>query len=151
MIDGVRVTSLEPQIDERGRLVELFRSDEEECGSFGQVHVTTLFPGVVKGWHRHRRRNELFAVVQGMVRLGLYDDREGSPTDGELNQFFLGVHSPLRVFVPQGVWFGMKAIGGEEAIISVFSDARYDARDPDEERIDPEVNEIPFDWDIKHR
>jgi dTDP-4-dehydrorhamnose 3,5-epimerase len=151
VIDGVSVTSLEPRLDERGRLVELFRSDDEGALGFGQVHVTTLFPGVVKAWHRHRRRRDVFAVVAGMVRLGLFDDRPDSRTSGELNQFFLGVHNPLRVSVPPGVWFGMKGLGTEEALVVVLTNSPYDERDPDEDRLDPEVNEIPFDWDLKHR
>lgn len=151
MIEGVRVQSLDLNVDERGRLVELFRGDEEDCREFGQVHVTTLFPGVVKAWHRHRVRTDVLAVVAGMVRLGLYDDREGSRSEGELNQFFLGEHNPLRVVIPPRVWFGMKGLGTSEAIIAVLTDRTYNPRDPDEERMDPDVNEIPFDWDIRHR
>jgi dTDP-4-dehydrorhamnose 3,5-epimerase len=151
VIDGVSLETLEPRFDERGRLIELFRSDADDCRGYGQVHVATMFPGVVKAWHRHRRRRDVLAVVSGMVRLGLYDDRAGSKTEGELNQFFLGVHNPLRISIPPLVWFGMKGLGSDEALVVVLTDATYDPRDPDEDRIDPEVNDIPFDWDLKHR
>ena len=145
MIEGVVVDRLEVKPDERGRVVPLFRRDEG-LPAFGQVHLTTLYPGVVKAWHRHRRSTDVITCIAGMVRLGLCDDREGSPTSGELNEFFLGLHGPLRVSVPPGVWFGLKAVGEMEALVVVYSDQAFDPKDPDEERWDPEVNEIPFDW-----
>lgn len=146
MIDGVKVVSLEIKPDERGRLVELFRAGQDGV-PFGQVHLTTVFPGAVKAWHRHKRRTDVLAVVEGQARLGLYDGRPDSPTEGQLNQFFLGVHQPLKVTIPPGVWFGLKAVGIGEALVVVLTDLPHDSRDPDEERLDPVLNEIPFDWE----
>lgn len=146
MIDGVQVVELKVKPDERGRLVELFRADQGGI-PFGQVHLTTVFPGGIKAWHRHKRRTDVLAVVEGQVRLGLYDGRTDSRTEGELNQFFLGVHGPLRITIPPGVWFGLKGMGTTEALVVVFTDHPHDPRDPDEERMDPVLNEIPFDWE----
>lgn len=145
MIDGVEVRKLEVKADERGRLMVLFHAGDSV--PFGQVHMTTLYPGVVKAWHRHRHRTDSIVVLSGMARLGLYDGREGSRTEAQLNQFFLGVHGPIRITVPPGVWFGMKGLGPEEALVVVMTDRAHDPRDPDEERMDPVVNEIPFDWE----
>ncbi len=150
MIEGVAVDPLEVKVDERGRVVPLFRADEG-LPAFGQIHLTTLHPGVVKAWHRHRRTTDVVACVAGTVRVGLSDDREGSATRGELNEFFLGVHAPWRIRIPPGVWFGLKAVGAGEALVVVYADRPYDPRDPDEERWDPEVNEIPFDWHRRDR
>ena len=151
MIAGVLVKNLEVRADERGRFVELVRADEPGLGAFGQVHLTTLYPGVVKAWHRHRHRTDTVCVVSGMARLGLYDAREDSKTKEELNQFFLGVHAPLRITIPPGVWFGFKGIGDGEALMLVHTDQPHDPKDPDEERWDPVVNEIPFDWERRDR
>jgi dTDP-4-dehydrorhamnose 3,5-epimerase-like enzyme len=35
-----------------------------------------------------------------MVKLVLIDTREGSPTNGAVNEFFLGTHNPTLVQVP---------------------------------------------------
>lgn len=150
MIDGVHVRNLEIRPDERGRFAELFRADEG-LPPFGQVHLATVLPGAIKAWHRHRRRTDVLAVVSGMLRLGLYDGRHGSSTEGELNQFFLGVHAPLRITIPPGVWFGLKGVGPDEALVVVYTDLPNDPRDPDEDRWDPHVNDIPFDWDRRDR
>lgn len=151
MIDGVCAERLEGREDERGRLVELFRSDDPALPGFGQVHLVTVRREAVKGWHRHRERTDAVAVVRGTVRVGLYDDRPGSPTEGEVNEFFLGEHSPMRLVIPPGVWFGFKGLSEGEALVVVLTDRPHEPLDPDEERLDPHVNEIPFDWERRDR
>ncbi len=147
MIDGVVLEKLVVEADERGRLVPLFRADDEGLGGFGQVHVSTLYPGVVKAWHRHRETTDTITCVSGMVRVGLCDERRGSKTENELNEYYLGEHNPQRLRIPAGVWFGLKGVGTREAIVVVHADRPYDAKDPDEERMHPLLNEIPFDWE----
>jgi dTDP-4-dehydrorhamnose 3,5-epimerase len=94
MIHGVRTKALRVIPDERGRLMGIFRSDEEVFIRFGQIYMTTAYPGVVKGWHYHKKEMDNFAVVKGMIKIVLYDRRENSPTRGEVNEFFLGEHNP---------------------------------------------------------
>ena len=38
-------------VDERGRLMEILRNDDENFECFGQVYMTTAYPGVTKAWH----------------------------------------------------------------------------------------------------
>ncbi len=40
--------------DDRGRLMEILRCDDELFSRFGQVYMTTTYPDVVKAWHMHR-------------------------------------------------------------------------------------------------
>ena len=54
MIEGVKTKKLNVIPDERGRLMEIFRCDEELFEKFGQVYLTTCYPGVVKAWHTHQ-------------------------------------------------------------------------------------------------
>ncbi len=144
MIEGVEVQEVQPHIDERGRLLELFREP-------GQVILTTVYPGAIKAWHRHARCTDTLVCVSGMIRLGVYDEREGSKTHAQLNEFFLGVHAPLKVRIPAGVWFGFKGIDPGESLVLVHKDQPYDASDPDEDTWDPLINEVPFDWERRDR
>ena len=84
MIDGVMIKKLKVIADERGRLMEILRADDEMFTGFGQVYMTTAYPGVVKGWHYHKRQSDNMAVVRGMMKIVLYDGREGSKTSGEV-------------------------------------------------------------------
>ena len=146
MIDGVKVTPLKVLPDERGRLMEIMRCDDDVFEKFGQVYMTTAYPGVVKAWHYHKIQSDHFSVVKGMMKLALYDDRDGSPTRGEVNEFFLGVHNPILVKIPKGVYHGFKAIGVEEAVVINVPTEPYNREQPDEYRLDAHDNDIPYDW-----
>src|SRR2546425_6152207 len=117
MISGVRTKPLKVIPDERGRLMETLRCDDDLFVKFGQAYITTAYPGVVKGWHYHKIQVDNFIGVRGMFKVVLYDDREGSATRGEVNEFFLGVHQPILLQIPTHVLHGFKAIGSEEAIM----------------------------------
>lgn len=146
MIEGVRVKPLRMIPDERGRLMELLRSDDEIFIKFGQVYMTTVYPGVVKAWHYHKKQYDNFVAVRGMIKLVLYDPREDSPTRGEINEFFLGDWNPQLVQIPPGVYHGFKCISETEAIVINIPTEVYDHAQPDEYRLDPHKGGIPYDW-----
>ena len=149
MIDGVRTKALNVFPDERGRLMEILRSDDDLFIKFGQLYMTTAMPGVVKGWHYHKRQIDNFAVVRGMIKLVLYDNRQDSKTHGEVNEFFLGTHNPTLVQIPNLVYHGFKGVSTEEAIVINCPTEVYDYKEPDEFRVDPFSKEIPYDWALK--
>ena len=146
LIDGVVVKQLKVISDERGRLMEILRSDDPHFQKFGQVYLTTAYPGVVKAWHYHRNQQDTFAVVKGMLKLVLFDSRDGSPTKGVVNEFFLGEHNPIFVVVPKLVFHGFKGIGTEEALVINVPTEVYTYASPDEYRAPPHENDIPYDW-----
>jgi len=149
MIHGVKIKKLKMIPDERGRLMELLRSDDEIFIKFGQVYMTTAYPGVVKGWHYHKRQIDNFVVIQGMMKVVLYDDRPDSPTRGEINEFFMGDYNPMLLSIPNMVIHGFKCISQNEAIVINCPTEVYDYQNPDEYRIDPHNNDIPYSWERK--
>jgi len=149
MIEGVVVKKLRVIPDERGRLMEILRADDEVFKGFGQVYMTTAYPGVVKGWHYHKKQCDNMAVVRGMMKIVLYDGREGSATHGQINEIFAGEHNPVLVHIPPGVHHGFKCISQEEAqVVNIPSEA-YNYQEPDEFRVHPHDNAIPYDWHRK--
>ena len=149
MIDGVKVKNLKVIPDERGRLMEILREDESLFSRFGQVYMTTTYPGIVKAWHKHKKQIDNVACVQGMIKLALYDSREDSPTFKEVNEFYLGIHNPMLVQIPPGVYHGWMCVSQEEAIIVNIPTEVYNYQEPDEQRLDPHQNDIPYDWSRK--
>ncbi len=149
LIDGVKVKRLRLLPDERGRLMEILRADDESFEKFGQVYITTTYPGVVKGWHYHKIQNDNMTVIKGMAKIVLYDEREGSPTKGIINEFFVGEHNPLLIHIPRLVWHGFKCISETEAIMVNVPTELYDYTNPDEYRKDPHTGGIPYDWTRK--
>ncbi len=149
MIDGLKTKKLKVIPDERGRLMEILRADDALFLKFGQVYVTTTYPNVVKAWHKHEKQTDNIACIQGMVKLALYDSRENSPTFREINEFFIGIHNPLIVQIPPGVYHGWMCISDEEAIVVNIPTEVYNYHQPDEQRLDPYENDIPYDWKRK--
>lgn len=146
MIDGVIVKTLKVIPDERGWLMEMLRADDHFFQGFGQVYLTAVYPGVVKGWHYHHLQTDHFVCVRGMAKVVLYDRRDGSPTRGEVNEFFLGDRRQILLVIPPGVLHGMKGIGEETALIVNIPTHTYRYDDPDEHRVDPHSQEVPYDW-----
>jgi dTDP-4-dehydrorhamnose 3,5-epimerase len=149
MIEGVQLKTLRTIPDERGRLMEILRCDDSIFEKFGQVYMTTTYPGIIKAWHYHKKQDDNIAVVKGMLKLVVYDDREGSTTRGELNEFFVGEHNPRLVHIPKNVYHGWKCISLEEAIVINCVTEPYDRDNPDEHRLPYDTAEIPYDWEIK--
>ena len=146
MIKGVKIKKLKVIPDERGRLMEILRCDEEIFKKFGQIYMTTNYPGVVKAWHYHKKQTDNVCCLKGMIKIALYDAREGSPTKGELNEFFVGEHNPCLVVIPNGVYHGWKCISETESIVISAPTEPYNYKEPDEYRLPPDTKEIPYDW-----
>ena len=67
-IEGVSIHPLKVIPDERGRLMEIMRCDDNFFTQFGQVYLSTVYPGVVKAWHYHKVQVDCFTCVKGMVK-----------------------------------------------------------------------------------
>ena len=146
MIEGVKTKNLKVIPDERGRLMEILRQDDSLFLEFGQVYMTTTYPEVVKAWHKHEKQADNVACIQGMIKLVLYDPRENSSTYKEVNQFLIGIHNPMLVQIPAGIYHGWMCVSQEEAIIVNIPTEAYNYEHPDEQRLDPHDNDIPYDW-----
>ena len=146
MIKGVKIKKLRIIPDERGRLMEILRSDDDLFQKFGQVYMTTTYPGVVKAWHLHKKQTDNIACLQGTIKLVLYDNREKSSTHKELNVFYLGIHNPILIQVPPNIYHGWMCVSLEESTVVNIPTEAYNYKQPDEYRLDPHQNDIPYDW-----
>ena len=151
MIAGVKVKKLKVIPDERGRLMEMLRNDDDMFIKFGQMYMTTVYPGAVKAWHYHKKQFDSFVAVKGMLKLVLYDGRPGSKTKGEVNEFFIGEHNQMLVQIPNNVYHGFKGISDTETIVINAPTETYNSKKPDEFRLPAYTKEIPYEWARKDR
>jgi len=151
MIQGVEIKQLSRHADERGFLMELVRSDDSIFTKFGQCYVSMNYPGVIRAWHWHKKQDDFFVVVKGMIKVGLYDLREGSPTQGEAAEFYLGDNNSIMLKIPVGVVHGYKTVGTEPSLLINFPSEVYNPQEPDEYRLPWDTDQIPFDWDIQFK
>ena len=149
MIEGVILKKLRVIPDERGRLLEILRNDDDIFSKFGQVYMTTVYPGVVKAWHAHEKQEDNVCAVSGMIKLVLYDSRHNSPTNGQILEFFIGEHNPALVHIPRMVFHGWKCVSTEEALVVNVVTEPYNYGKPDEIRLPYDSEKVPYDWEIK--
>jgi len=150
MIEGVKVRPLKKNVDERGMLTEMMRTDWDIFEKFTMIYFSKGYPGVIRAWHRHARGQvDYFVVVEGMMKVVLYDDRPGSKTKGEVNEFFMGEDNMILLRVPGDCWHGSKVISTKPAILINMPTMLFDYEKPDEERLPYNTDKIPYSWEIK--
>jgi dTDP-4-dehydrorhamnose 3,5-epimerase len=148
-IVGVEIKQLKAHADDRGQLTEILRRDDPIFEGFGQCYFSVSYPGVIRGWHYHRKQTDYFACLSGMIKVPLYDLREGSPTYGVINEFFMGDDNRIVVKIPVGVLHGFKNIGVTPCLLVNFPTEPYDPADPDEYRVPYDSPDIPYSWDMR--
>ena len=148
MIEGVSIHPLKQIPDERGKIMHMLRVDDSHFERFGEIYFSVVYPGVIKGWHLHKQMTLNYAVIVGMIKLVLYDDREESPTRGELMELFIGESNYMLVKIPPKVWNGFKGVGTQPAIVANCATLPHD---PEEiVRMDPSDNHISYNWELEH-
>ncbi len=146
MIQGVKVKNLKIIPDNRGKLMEMLRCDDEVFEGFGQVYFTTALPGVIKAWHHHKMQADNFICVAGRVKIVLYDARKDSSTHQQINEFYSSLDEPKLVHIPIGVYHGFKCVSDVECMIINVITKVYDYKNPDEFRLDAFDPEVGYDW-----
>ena len=148
MIEGVLIKDLKRIPDERGFIMHMLRRDDPEFEQFGEIYFSAVYPNAIKAWHLHKSMTLNYAVVLGMIKLVLYDDRQNSPTKGTVQQLFVGGQNYQLVKIPPGIWNGFSAVGNEMAIVANCATLPHD---PEEiVRISPYDHSIPYNWSINN-
>ena len=145
MIRGVEFKELVSHSDDRGFFREMIRNtDGVFKAGFGQVSHSLVYQGVIKAWHYHKNQTQWNYVLNGLIKVVLYDLREDSETFNNKLEFLTGDNqAPLIYCFPPGVAHGYKCLHGPMNIIYITSGVY----DPDEEgRLEYNSKRIDYDW-----
>ena len=147
MIDGVKIIPLKQINDERGKIMHMLKATDKHFTQFGEIYFSCAWPGTIKAWHIHKSMTLNNAVISGRAKLVLYDNRNNSPTQGELMELFIGEDNYSLVQIPPGISNGYKAFGDK---LVILANCASEPHDPGEiSYIDPFNNDIPYEWDLK--
>lgn len=145
-IDGVLTRPLVTQADQRGEVVELLSAGWAQA--MGQpiphVYLSTVLPGVIKGWICHHKQHDRLAILYGRLRWVLYDGRPDSPTAGLVQQVVSTERNRMLIVVPPGVWHAVQNVGTDEGGFVNMATRGYDHATPDKFRLPLGTDEIPF-------
>ena len=149
MIDGVIITPLQQIADERGKVMHMLKNTDTTFQAFGEIYFSCVYPDAVKAWHIHDNMTLNYAVPYGRIKFVLYDDRPNSPTNGQVDELFLGQENYCLVTVPPKIWNGFKGIGTEMAVVANCATIPHDQSEI--HRRDPSDPYFPYSWQLVHR
>src|SRR6202140_1714403 len=110
-IADVFVVEADTHGDERGRFVETYRRSWLPLGrEMVQGNRSEKQAGAVVGLHYHLHQADYWDLLRGTARVGLYDRRVGSPTDGAPIALDLDGQRDHGVFIPPGVAHGFASL-----------------------------------------
>ena len=142
MINGVIVKKLNKFEDERGWLMEIFRSDEDGYNPL-MSYISLTKPAVIRGPHEHKFQADLFIFPgPGNFELHLWDNRQDSAAKGEYLKIEAGENNPASVLVPPGVVHGYKCVSESSAFSINLPDKLYKGENKKEE-----IDEIRWEKD----
>jgi dTDP-4-dehydrorhamnose 3,5-epimerase len=151
VIEGVGLKRLKVYCDDRGYFAETLREDDPFFNGFAQSSVTLSYPGVIKAFHWHKKQDDYWYVVKGSAQVVLHDLREGSPTKGQTDVYYLGDENRSLLFIPRGVAHGYRVLGPEPVVLVYYVTAAYNPQDPDEQRIAWDDPAIGFNWQTQNK
>lgn len=146
LIKGVKIKKLQYNCDDRGRLIEIMKCNWPEFQKFGQVYMTTVYPGIIKAWHKHKIQTDNFVCIKGMAKVVLIDKGAGI-----LNEFVIGEHNPQLIQIPPGIYHGFTCVGNKECMIINCCTEAYNPKEPDEYREDIEHFKLYYTWEVKNK
>ena len=145
LIEGSAVREGVHIVTANGITTELFREDWGlPMDRLRQAIHVSLRPGALSAWHMHKLKTDHVFCLAGHLRVVLYDGREGSPTRGKVDVHHIAGVRPQLLVIPPDVWHGIQNLGSEPACFVNYFDDAYDHANPDEYRLPPGTDEIPY-------
>jgi len=128
--------------------MHMLRADSPHFKQFGEIYFSTAYPGIIKGWHEHTKQIQNYAVISGMIKLVLYDNRESSLTYKQLQELYIGDENYCLITIPTGIIMGYKCISLSKCILANCSTLPHDPTEM--KSYDPlDFKKISYDWSIK--
>lgn len=136
IIQGVKIFNKKVITDERGKILHMLRSDDENFNKFGEIYFSYVNPNKIKAWHIHKKMTLNYCSAYGNIKLVLFDEREKSKTKGLVQEIFLSNDNHILVSIPPMVWNGFCSADNNLAVLANCSDIPHDKE---------EILRIPFD------
>ena len=122
--------------------MHMMRNDDPNFDKFGEIYFSYTHPNTVKAWHMHKKMTLNYAVISGVLKVVLFDNRRKSPTFGRIQEIFLSPENYCLLKISPGLWFGFQGIGDNKNVILNIADIEHD---PLEQQRAP-IEYLSYDW-----
>tara|TARA_B100001248_G_C27276945_1_gene405815 strand:+ start:304 stop:750 length:447 start_codon:yes stop_codon:yes gene_type:complete len=109
MIDGVKFKIIKNNIDRRGFFREIFKQKDayQNKIKFVQISHSFIKRNIIKAWHLHKKQYQWNYLVNGKIKVHLFDIRKSSKTYKKHVSFLIDSKKDHFVyFFPPGVAHG---------------------------------------------
>ena len=149
LTEGVSVRQIPTQVDDRGSVFELYDPRWElHPEPIVFAYCFTLRPARVKGWALHKEHEDRYVLLQGQLKLVLFDPRPHSSTYGEVCEIWLTEYDRKVVSIPRFVWHADHNVGSTDVVAVNFPTTPYDHSNPDKYRLPVDTDLIPYQFPV---
>lgn len=143
---GAMIRDVSVHADDRGFLFEVFDEVWEDWHPepLTRVYVSTIRPGIGKGWNLHKEHEDRYTVLFGEMTIAMYDGRPDSPTFGMCFTVLLSERRRRSLTMPIGVWHADYNLGEKEVVFINCPTGRYGHQAPDKYRLPLYTDAIPY-------
>ncbi|PXW84739.1 dTDP-4-dehydrorhamnose 3,5-epimerase [Nitrosomonas sp. Nm84] len=147
LVVGVKKKEVPNIITGNGITTELWRPDWD----VGPDQIRHMIHVILRGksisaWHMHDFQVDTFFVINGSIKLVLFDDRADSATRGQTNVFHLSRMRPTLITIPPGIWHGLQNLDHTESSFINYFNNPYIHAEPDEWRLPFDTDKIPYQF-----
>jgi|LULK01.1.fsa_nt_gb dTDP-4-dehydrorhamnose 3,5-epimerase len=133
----IKKTRLKSIINSKGNIIKLIKKDTKNFQGFGELYISKINYGSVKGWKKHTRMKMNIFVISGKVQFVFFHEK--------LNKFQKVTISNYRtgLFVPNNIWFAFKGVSNtKENLVMNFSNIIH----KDNESINKDLSCFKYKW-----
>lgn len=141
-IDGVVITRKNRILNPKGDILHCIRLSDKAYAGFGEVYISMVHAGSIKGWKRHHQATLNIVVPYGSIRFVIYDDRPNSLTQGKFLDVIAGNENHILITVPPALWMAFSGVGSGVNLLANISNMEHDPTESD----NLDLNKIGFDW-----
>ena len=142
MINGVIITHPNQIPDNRGTVRHFITN--KDLSDFAECYTTSIYKGIIKGWHGYYTKTLYYCVPMGLIKLVLYDYRKDSSTYQEIQEIYLGPENYSRVVIPPGILSAFQGISDPLSLAVLVANEIFD--ESKTMRFPIENDFIPYDW-----
>ena len=125
-IEGLLLEPRKIITDERGGVMHMLKASET-VHPIAEVYFSTIKPQVNKGWKRHKKMWQRYAVPVGEIEFKFIDERPYSTTSGNRLSIRVSRENHMLVTVPPGVWYSFQCVSDVEAVIVNAASLEHDS------------------------
>lgn len=135
-MDGVSIRDIDVIAGDKGSVMHVLRNFDEGFVSFGEVYISTVLKGAVKGWKKHSDMTLNLVVPVGSVKFVIYD-----PNSDKFLETVVGATRYKRLTIKPGLYVAFTGLEETNYVINV-ADLCHDPA----ECVERDLDYFAYEW-----